>query len=326
MTSAAPFRVVRWVLTAGLVLVALWAWSAAARKPTRPLSPNEIIQLLESGVTSARVEELAQQYGINFEPTADIEAQLRDAGATERLLSVLREMKPRVPGDEKAKPAAAEPGVLIFEATPGGALVYLDDEPVGRTSSHGRLKLSSLAPGEHEVRISLDGYLDHEEKLDLPAQQTLRLVVKLQASPPSPPAPEPAKKEIPQPSVNPPEIVPPPQTQEATFPVAHDHAKVGVPYCLGWLTVGEPVIRYHSEDNVHVFNFPLPLIKEVKKNDVYLADKGAFRIRLKDGTNYNFCLVKTSGPATSLQGTSRSKAWQPPDAVLTAIAKVIPKQ
>ena len=324
MFRAAPIRVVRSILISGLILFALWTWSAAAQKPTRPLSPNEIIQLLESGVTSARVEELAQQYGISFEPTADIEAQLRDAGATERLLSVLREMKPKVPEDEKVKPVAAEPAVLIIEATPGGAQVYLDDEPVGRTSSRGRLKLSSLASGEHEVRIALDGYQDHEEKLDLPAQQTLRLVVKLQASPP-PPVPEPAKKEIPQPDATPPESVPPPQTPEATFAVAHDHAKVGVPYCLGWLTVGDQVIRYHSEDNVHVFNFPLPLIKEVKKNDVYLADKGAFRIRLKDGTNYNFCLLKTSGPGNSLQGVRRSKDWQPPDAVLTAIARVIPK-
>lgn len=322
MLSNTRIRAGRQVLFSGMILTAFLTVGAAAQKLTRPLSPNEIIQLLESGVTSERVEELAQQYGITFEATANIAAQLRDAGATERLLDVLREMKPKVPVDEKAKPLGAETSVLIIEATPGGAQVYLDDEPVGRTSSHGRLKLSSLAPGQYEVRISLDGYQDHEEKMDLPTQQTLRLVVKLQATPP-PPVPEPTKKETPHADVTPSEGVPPPQTQEAAFPVAHDHAKVGVPYCLGWLTVGDQAIRYRAEDSVHDFNFPLRLIKEVKKNDVYMADKGAFRIRLKDGTNYNFSLVKMSGPPNSFAGVRRSKAWVPPEPVLAAIANVM---
>ncbi len=102
------------IISAGLIC------GASPQKPTRPLSPIEIIQLLESGVTSARVEELAKQYGITFEPTADIEAQLREAGASEELLRTLRELKPKVPEIDKTKPAAVEMGVLVIEATPGG--------------------------------------------------------------------------------------------------------------------------------------------------------------------------------------------------------------
>ncbi len=305
------------------------AWlicGASPQKPTRPLSPIEIIQLLESGVTSARVEELAKQYGITFEPTADIEAQLREAGASEELLRTLRELKPKLPELDKTKPPAVESGVLVIEATPGGAQVYIDDEPVGRTSSRGRLKLSSLEPGEHELRIALDGYQDHEERLELLAQQTLRLVVKLQATPPTQPAPVPEKKDGPPRDSTPPESTRQAHPQEVTFPVAHDHAKLGVPYCLGWLTVGDEVLRYRAADSVHVFNFPLQLIREVKKNDVYMADKGAFRIRLRDGTNYNFSLVKTSGLSKSFDGVRRSKAWLPPEPVLAAIASVAAKR
>lgn len=324
MTCVLRFRAARLILWAAMVIAIPLTLSTAAQKPTRPLSANEIIQLLESGVTSARVEELAQQYGITFEPTEEIEARLRSAGATEGLLGSLRGMKPKVPVDEKTKPTVPETAVLIIEATPGSAQVYLDDEPVGRTSSRGRLKLSSLVPGSHEVRISLDGYRDHEERLELPPQQTLRLVVTLQATPP--PRPAPSTDEKPPPDSGPAGGAHPPQAQEATFPLAHDHAKVGVPYCLGWLTVGGQAIWYRSEHNVHVFNFPVRLIKEVKKNDVYLADKGAFRIRLKDGTNYNFCLVKTSGPVDSLAGVRRSKAWVTPEPVLAAIASVMEKE
>ncbi len=305
--------------SAGVFILSI-GLTAAGQRPARPLSPNEIIQLLESGVSSARVQELIEKYGIAFEPTPAVEAQLQEAGASEELLSAIRQMKPGAPREETSKTGAVETGVLVIEAPPGGAQVYLDDEPVGRTSSRGRLKLSALSADVHEVRISLDGYQDHEETFDLAAQQTLRLVVKLQPTPL--PAPEPAKKQTPAPNANPTDI-PPPGPQEPRYPVAHDHAKIGVPYCLGWLTVGEQVIRFQAVDNVHIFNFPLPLIKEVKRNDVYLSDKGGFRIRLKDGTNYNFSFLKLTGPPNSFEGVSRSKNWQAPDTVLTAITNVM---
>jgi hypothetical protein len=48
--------------------------------------------------------------------------------------------------------------VLIIQSAPGGTQVYVDDEPRGTTSQEGRLKISTLKPGKHLLRLSLSGY------------------------------------------------------------------------------------------------------------------------------------------------------------------------
>ena len=104
------------------------------------------MQLLKGSVPAKRVGELAQSRGIDFQVTPDVETELRQVGATDDLLSLLRRLAPRT-------------ATLVIESCPGGAHVYVDDEPVGTTSSEGRLTLTMLSPGQHRVRLSLDGYL-----------------------------------------------------------------------------------------------------------------------------------------------------------------------
>lgn len=74
------------------------------------------------------------------------------------------------------------PPVLLIEAMPGGAQVYIDDEPVGTTSSSGRLKLSQLSPGEHSVRLSSSGHRDYETRVRLAAGETTPLAATLEAA------------------------------------------------------------------------------------------------------------------------------------------------
>jgi hypothetical protein len=48
-------------------------------------------------------------------------------------------------------------------------------------------------------------------------------------------------------------------------------------------------------------------VSEAKKNEVYLSDRGAFHIRLENGTEYNFVALDDHG------------AFQPPDVILAVI-------
>ncbi len=152
---------------------------AEAQKPRKALQRDQVIELLESGVAPPRVADLAREYRVAFEMTAQVESQLRDAGATDVLLATLRQWAPRA-----AVPPAASRGaaVLVIEATPGGAQAYIDDEPVGTTSSQGRLKLSNLAPGAHRVRLSLRGFRDHEQSVQLATGQTVTVAASLESS------------------------------------------------------------------------------------------------------------------------------------------------
>lgn len=93
-----------------------------------------------------------------------------------------------------------------------------------------------------------------------------------------------------------------------TFNVMHDHGQTGQSYCSGVLSVGGGRIAYQGNNSAHVFNFGIDEVKEAKKNGVYLAALGAFHIRLKAGTNYNFVVLGPGGQS------------HPPDEVLRAIS------
>ena len=98
-----------------------------------------------------------------------------------------------------------------------------------------------------------------------------------------------------------------------TFTVAHDHGQSGQVYCTGILAVGNGMIYYKGTNSstgpggVHNYEIPLDTVKEAHRNAVYLVAIGAFHIRTKRGTNYNFVVLNAQGQ------------YQPPDQVLDAI-------
>ena len=56
---------------------------------------------------------------------------------------------------------------LILVTQPGQVQVYLGDEPRGLTSAEGRLVLKALAPGSYRLRLSLLGYVEWTQTVDL---------------------------------------------------------------------------------------------------------------------------------------------------------------
>ena len=74
---------------------------------------------------------------------------------------------------------------LILLTQPGQVQVYLGDEPRGVTSSEGRLVLKALAPGSYRVRLSLPGYVEWAQTIDLTGGPKT-LEAKLQAAGPKP--------------------------------------------------------------------------------------------------------------------------------------------
>jgi hypothetical protein len=129
---------------------------APAQVSKKPLSKEAVIRLLKGEVSPNRVAAITREQGIDFQMSPETEKELRAAGATEELLASLRDLT----------------ATLLLGSTPGDAQVYVDDEFVGKTNTEGRLKVSNLAVGEHRVRLSLDGYRDREEKLNLAAGST----------------------------------------------------------------------------------------------------------------------------------------------------------
>jgi hypothetical protein len=70
--------------------------------------------------------------------------------------SVAPDLTPRTPPASRPR----QP-VLDLTTQPAGALVFVDDEPVGRSDPQtGRLRLATLREGRHRLRISADGHDD----------------------------------------------------------------------------------------------------------------------------------------------------------------------
>ncbi len=89
--------------------------------------------------------------------TRAIESELRQAGATDELLAILRELAPK-------------PAQIVLETSPA-AQIYLDDAFKGQASPQGRLVIDNAKPGDHTLRVSLAGKKDYARQVTLIAGQ-----------------------------------------------------------------------------------------------------------------------------------------------------------
>ncbi|HEV2494001.1 MAG TPA: PEGA domain-containing protein [Terriglobia bacterium] len=186
LRSRRRLRVHGWgAIVVALLLGALLAGPVALGQKTEKLSLEDVVKLLKGFVQPDRVAVIAKNRGVNFRVTDDTEKLLREAGANDNLVSTLKDLAP--------KPTAP---VLVVHSTPGHAQVYIDDVPIGTTSPEGLLKLPTLSPGDHKVRLSLESFSDYEVVAKLVPGETTTLDAKLAAAPsvPAKPATPPDKK------------------------------------------------------------------------------------------------------------------------------------
>jgi PEGA domain-containing protein len=179
-------------LFAALLCLCALARSARAQEPPKGLSEDQVVKLLKED-PPARVQYLVNKYGVAFSLTPDAEKDLTRAGATPELLDLVRKLAPK-PAEVKAPPPPppASPPVLVINAKPGQAEVYVDDERRGQTSAAGTLKVSGLAQGSHLVRLTLAGYQSFEINVELTAGETNTIAAKLlPVEAPPPPKQEP---------------------------------------------------------------------------------------------------------------------------------------
>lgn len=75
------------------------------------------------------------------------------------------------------KPAAPE---LVIEGAPRGAQIFIDDRLTSSIDSNGQAEILKVGGGEHSLRLTLNGYQDYEQRLDLRDGQTSTVVAKLE--------------------------------------------------------------------------------------------------------------------------------------------------
>jgi formylglycine-generating enzyme required for sulfatase activity len=73
-------------------------------------------------------------------------------------------------GKKKASNQPAATGSIRAESTPSGASIYLDWKDTRKTTDD---TLSAVPPGSHIVRLDLDGYMAHDERVTVSAGATV---------------------------------------------------------------------------------------------------------------------------------------------------------
>jgi formylglycine-generating enzyme required for sulfatase activity len=155
--------------------------SAGAQEPViqalraarpKPLSKQQVLQLVAGHVASERAAMLVKQHGIDFVADERYLQTLRLAGAEETLIAALR---------EAGKAVTAE---LVVATTPGAA-VYLDGELQGHASDQGKLTIEAK-PGDHGLKVSLKGKKDFEQSVTLAAPRATKVDARLEDIGPAP--------------------------------------------------------------------------------------------------------------------------------------------
>jgi formylglycine-generating enzyme required for sulfatase activity len=138
-----PSRVVQILVSVLVLCAALLPLEVGAQNTTHPLSKDAAMKLLKGGVSPHRVGQMARERGFDFEVTAGVEGQLRQAGATEELPATLQEPAPKL-------------AQIVVETSPH-AQVYLGDTLKGQASPGGRLVIENVKSGAYVWRVSAPG-------------------------------------------------------------------------------------------------------------------------------------------------------------------------
>ncbi len=157
-----------------LTLVISMSFQVAQAQKGKPLNEQEVLELLQGGVASARVAEIVSERGIAFEFTAQSEQRVRDSGGANDVVTALKRASAN-----RAETEQPRTGGLRVQTTPGEAQVYLNDEPKGITSPEGDIRLPGLRPGSYTVRVSLPGYQSWENLITVTAGESQSVYVTL---------------------------------------------------------------------------------------------------------------------------------------------------
>jgi formylglycine-generating enzyme required for sulfatase activity len=109
---------------------------AAGQNLPHRLSKDDVVKLLKGQVSPHRVGQRARQQGIDFEVTAEVEKELRRAGATDELIATLQEVTPkplalqvRENPRDGLKYVWIPPGTFMMGCSPGDSECFDQEKP-----------------------------------------------------------------------------------------------------------------------------------------------------------------------------------------------------
>jgi len=183
-----------------------WTFASSFAEEKKPLSVEDIENLLKSNVSKKRILMTLEENGVKFPKTRKNTESLKTIGADEVVLAAIE------------KEWKKDGRVLVVETIPMGATVYLDGESVGEAP----VEMEGLKPRTYSIRVMKEGYEQVEHGISLTEGIGRKLTISLVKSsrqttpPPAPPAvprpgavaapPPPSSAPTPAPTQTPPQM------------------------------------------------------------------------------------------------------------------------
>jgi photosynthetic reaction center cytochrome c subunit len=162
------------------------AGGKAQTEAVRPLSENDVVELLQGDVEPERVGEVAQTHGITFAIDSASEKELRDAGATDELLKELRAIARKPEAPKMAAPAqtpinrAEQPGSAITKGMTAGEfyknIQVLKDIPAPQLMPAMQFMTGSLGVGCEFCHVK-DAFDKDEKEMKKTARKMIQMTM-----------------------------------------------------------------------------------------------------------------------------------------------------
>ncbi|MGH9764379.1 MAG: hypothetical protein ACREDR_11360 [Blastocatellia bacterium] len=239
--------------------------------PGPPLSQDEIVTLLQSGVPSSRVEQFVEVRGVAFSLTPAITGQIKRAGGSTSLIGAIAERTAAdSSGSSISRPSSRASGPDYDQLTDQATAALVNRNfPLATNLLTQAIKLD---PGK-SAAFSLFGYsaLYGSGNVEV-AGKAARLAMDRGGS--------------------------------GVFRVYHDHTGSFSSFCLGSFFVSKTGVTFKADNGVDTFEASKEGIKETKLNGLVGAQYGAFHIKVVQaggGTrNYNFAPATKSKAEANL--------------------------
>jgi hypothetical protein len=129
------------------------------------LTLEQVRELIHIGAPDVTIAREIRSRGVQFQPTPKIIDDLKRAGAGQTTLAALREQM--------------AVGAIEIQA-PAGSQVAIDGADQGLTDQQGRLALSGVVAGDHQLVVRKAGYRDSEFKFTLGRNEQKTIPVQLE--------------------------------------------------------------------------------------------------------------------------------------------------
>jgi hypothetical protein len=234
-----------------------------------PLSKNEIVTLLQNGVTPVRVEQLVEVRGVTFSLTPDVAREITAAGGNRSLLGAITEKASSPTNAVSSSPPASTAPDYDDYTDQAVASIQASNAPGAIRYLQQAIQLDASKPLAYQLLGIAQLYMNNDI---ISAERSMRAAIERGGA--------------------------------AVFRVYHDHDGFFNTYCQGSLFVTRGDVTFKADDGNHTFEATDPIIKEVKLNGFVGSQYAAFHLKVLRENNksktYNFAPATTKKPESNL--------------------------